>query len=33
MLQLILGMGMTSIGSFMIYKKYQKSLKKVKIDR
>jgi len=33
MLQLILGMGITSIGSFMVYRKYQKSLKKVKIDR
>lgn len=33
MLQLILGMGITSVGSFIVYKKYQKSLKKVKIDR
>ncbi len=31
MLQLILGMGMTSVFSFFIYKRYEKSLKTEKI--
>ena len=32
MLQLILAMGMTSIGTYFIYKKYEKSLKTEKIS-